>query len=39
MHNTNVQYEEKDGYLDIVDQMQVTIGCSNIVLIDVEGEG
>jgi hypothetical protein len=39
MKNRNVQDEEKDGYLDIVDEMQVTTGCSSIVLIDAEGAG
>jgi hypothetical protein len=39
MQNKNVQDEEKDGYLDIVDEMQVTIGCSSIVLKDAEGAG
>ena len=39
MQNKNVQDEEKDGYLDIVDEMQVTTGCSNTVLIDAEGVG
>jgi hypothetical protein len=37
MQNINVQDEEKDGYLDIVDEMQVTAGCSSIVLIDAKG--
>ena len=37
MQNINVQDEEKDGYSDIVDEMQVTVGCSNTVLIDAEG--
>jgi hypothetical protein len=31
--------KKKDGYSDIVDEMQVTIGCSNTILIDVEGAG
>jgi hypothetical protein len=39
MQNINVQYEEKDGYLDILDEMQVTTSCSSTDLIDVEGEG
>ena len=39
MQNKNIQDEEKDGYLDIVDEMQVTTGCSSTVLIDVEGAG
>jgi hypothetical protein len=39
MQNKNVQDEEKDGYLDIVDEMQVTEGCSRTVLIDAEGAG
>jgi hypothetical protein len=37
MHNKNVEDEEKDGYSDIVDEMQVTAGCSSAVLIDAEG--
>jgi hypothetical protein len=39
MQNKNIQEEEKDGYLDIVDEMQVTTGCSSIILIDAEGAG
>jgi hypothetical protein len=39
MQNKNVQDEEKDGYSDIVDEMQVTASCSSTVLIDVEGAG
>ena len=39
MQNINVQDEEKDEYSDIVDEMRVTIGCSNTILIDVEGVG
>jgi hypothetical protein len=39
MHNRNVQNEEKDGYLDIVDEMQLTEGFSSTVLIDAEGAG
>ena len=39
MQNINIQDEEKDGYSDIVDEMQVTTGCSNTVLIDAEGAG
>jgi hypothetical protein len=39
MHSRNIQDEEKDGYSDIVDEMQVTIGSSSNVLIDVEGAG
>jgi hypothetical protein len=39
MQNINFQYEEKDGYSYIVDEMQVTAGCSSIVLIDAEGAG
>ena len=39
MQNKNIQDEEKYGYSDIVDEMQVTVGCSNTVLIDAEGEG
>jgi hypothetical protein len=39
MQNKNVQDEEKDGYSDIVDEMQVTTDCSNTILIDVEGAG
>jgi hypothetical protein len=37
MQNRNIQDEEKDGYSDIVDKMQVTAGCSSTVLIDAEG--
>jgi hypothetical protein len=37
MQNKNVQDEEKDGYSDIVNEMQVNTGCSSIVLIDAEG--
>jgi hypothetical protein len=37
MENINVQDEEKYGYSDIVDEMQVTVGCSSTVLIDAEG--
>jgi hypothetical protein len=32
-----VQYEEKDAYSNIVDEMQVTTGCSSTTLIDAEG--
>jgi hypothetical protein len=39
MQNINVQDEEKDGYSDIVDKMQVTAVCSGTILIDVEGAG
>ena len=39
MQNKNIQDEEKDGYSDIVDEMQVTAGCSSTVLIDAEGAG
>jgi hypothetical protein len=39
MQNKNIQDEEKDGYLDIVDEMQATTGCSSTVLIDAEGAG
>ena len=39
MQNKNIQDEEKDGYSDIVDEMQVTIGCFSTVLIDAEGAG
>jgi hypothetical protein len=39
MHKKNVQDEEKDGYSDIVDEMQVTAGFSCTILIDVEGVG
>jgi hypothetical protein len=39
MQNRNVQDEEKDRYTDIVDEMQVTTGCSSVVLIDAEGAG
>jgi hypothetical protein len=38
MQNRNIQDEEKDGYSDIVDEMQVATGCSSIILINVEGE-
>jgi hypothetical protein len=37
MQNRNVQDEEKDGYSDIVDEMQLTAGCSSTVLIAAEG--
>ena len=39
MQSINIQDEEKDGYSDIVDEMQVTASCSSIVLIDAEGAG
>jgi hypothetical protein len=39
MQNKNIQDEEKDGYSDIVDEMQVTTSCSSTVLIDAEGAG
>jgi hypothetical protein len=39
MQNINIQDEEKDGYSDIVDEMQVTTCCSRTVLIDAEGAG
>ena len=39
MQNRNVQDEEKDGYSDIVDEMQVTTDFSSIILIDAEGAG
>jgi hypothetical protein len=39
MQNRNVQDEEKYGFSDIVDEMQVTTGCSSTVLIDAEGTG
>jgi hypothetical protein len=39
MQNKNVQDEEKDGYSDIVDEMQVTAGYSSTILIDEEGVG
>jgi hypothetical protein len=39
MQKKNIQDEEKDGYSVIVDEMQVTTGCSNTVLIDAEGAG
>jgi hypothetical protein len=39
MQNRNVHDQEKDGYSDIVDEMQVTVGCSSTVLIDAEGAG
>jgi hypothetical protein len=29
MQNKNIQDEEKDGYSDIVDEMQVTTCCSS----------
>jgi hypothetical protein len=35
MQNKNIQ----DGYLDIVDEMQGTTGCSSTALIDAEGAG
>jgi hypothetical protein len=38
MQNINVQDQEKDGYSDIVDEMQVTAGCSSIVLIKMQRE-
>jgi hypothetical protein len=31
--------EEKYGYSDRVDEMQVTTGCSSTVIIDAEGAG
>jgi hypothetical protein len=34
MKKINIQDEEKDGYSDIVDEMQVTIGFSSTFLID-----
>jgi hypothetical protein len=37
MQNKNVQAEEKDGYSDIVDEMQVTTVCSSTILIDARG--
>jgi hypothetical protein len=37
MNNKNVQDEEKDGYSNLVDGMQVTGGCSNKILIDAKG--
>jgi hypothetical protein len=37
MQIRNIQDKEKDGYLDIVDEIQVTTGCSSTVLIDAEG--
>jgi hypothetical protein len=37
MLNKNIQDEEKYGFSDIVDEMQVTTGCSSTVLIDIEG--
>ena len=39
MQIKNIQDEEKDGYSDIVDEMQVTTGCSSTILIDAEGAG
>jgi hypothetical protein len=39
MHKKNVQDEEKDGYLDIADEMQVTTGCSSTILIVAKGAG
>jgi hypothetical protein len=39
MHNRNVQDEEKDGYSDRVDKMQVTTGFSSTILIDADGAG
>ena len=39
MQSRNIQDEEKDGYSDIVDEMQVTTGCSSTILIDAEGAG
>jgi hypothetical protein len=38
MQNKNIQDEEKYGYSDIVDEMQVTTSCSSTVLIYAEGE-
>ena len=37
MQNRDVHEQEKDGYSDIVDEMQVTTGFSGTVLIDAEG--
>jgi hypothetical protein len=39
MQNRNFQDEEKYGYADIVDEMQVTTGCSSTILIDAKGRG
>jgi hypothetical protein len=39
MQSRNIQDEEKDGYSNIVDEMQVTTGCSSIILIDAKGAG
>jgi len=39
MQNINVQDKDKDGYLDIVDEIQVIVGCSSTDLIDAEGAG
>jgi hypothetical protein len=39
MQNINVQDEEKDGYSDRVDEVQVTTSCSSTVLINAEGAG
>jgi hypothetical protein len=39
MQKKNIQDEEKYGYSNIVDEMQVTIGFSSTILIDAEGVG
>jgi hypothetical protein len=39
MQNINFQDEEKYGYSDIVDEMQVTTGCSSTILIYAKGAG
>jgi hypothetical protein len=39
MQSRNIQDEEKDAYSNIVDEMQVTTGCSSTVLIDANGAG
>jgi hypothetical protein len=39
MQIRNIQDEEKDGYLDIVDEMHITTSCSSTILIDAEGAG
>jgi hypothetical protein len=39
MQNINVQDEDKHGYSDTVNEMQVTTGCSSTFFIDAEGPG
>jgi hypothetical protein len=39
MQIINIQDEENDGYSNIVDEMHVTTGFSNTILIDAEGSG